>query len=120
MRWLFIAAGIVACAALIVVIIGALLPVAHTATRSAEVPAAPNQIWTAITDVSAFPTWRPDIVAVEQLPAGSWRERGRNGAITYQTTASAPPNRLVVRIVDKTLPFGGEWEYSVARGHFGR
>jgi len=35
MRWLLIAGGIVACIVLIVVVVGALLPVAHTAERTA-------------------------------------------------------------------------------------
>jgi hypothetical protein len=49
------------------------LPVAHTATRSAEVAAPPDRVWTLITDVAAFPTLRPDVTAVDQLSAGAWR-----------------------------------------------
>jgi uncharacterized protein YndB with AHSA1/START domain len=92
------------------------LPVAHTVERSAAIAAPPERVWSAITDVAAFPTWRPDVARVEQLSADSWREHGKHGAITYQVTASHPNSRLVVRIADKTLPFGGEWEYALGPG----
>lgn len=92
------------------------LPVSHTAERSAEVSAPPERIWAALTDVSAFPTWRPDVARVEQLPDRTWREHGKHGVITYQVAVAEAPTRLVVRIVDKTLPFGGEWEYRVGPG----
>jgi uncharacterized protein YndB with AHSA1/START domain len=116
MRWLLIAGGIVACIVLIVVVVGALLPVAHTAERTAEISAPPERVWKALTDVAAFPEWRPDVASVDQLPDETWREHGKNGVITYRVTAAEPPSRLVVRIADKSLPFGGEWEYRVAPG----
>ena len=92
------------------------LPVSHTAERSAEVSAPPERVWEALTNVSAFPQWRPDVASVDQLPDKTWREHGKHGAITYQVVAAEPPSRLVVRIVDKSLPFGGEWEYRVGTG----
>ena len=92
------------------------LPVAHTAERSAEISSPPDRIWAALTDVAAFPSWRPDVKSVEQLPDQTWREHGKHGAITYRVTMAEPPSRLVVRIVDESLPFGGEWEYRVTPG----
>ena len=44
----------------------------------------------------------------------SWRERGANGEITFAMTTFEPPTRLVTRIMDRDLPFGGEWEYVIA------
>lgn len=92
------------------------LPVSHTAERSAEISAPPERIWEALTNVSAFPTWRPDVTSVEQLPDQRWREHGKHGVITYRVMTAEPPSRLVVRIVDESLPFGGEWEYRVVPG----
>jgi len=92
------------------------LPVSHTAERTADVSAPPDRIWAALTDVSAFPAWRPDVTRVEQMPDQTWREHGTHGAITYRVTVAEPPSRLVVRIVDQHLPYGGEWEYRVAPG----
>lgn len=92
------------------------LPVSHVAERSAGISAPPGRIWAALTDVAAFPTWRSDVTRVEQLPDQTWREHGKHGTITYRVTAAEPPTRLVVRIVDDALPFGGEWEYRVSPG----
>lgn len=92
------------------------LPVSHTAERTADIAAPPERIWAALTDVRAFPSWRPDVTRVDQLPDQSWREHGKHGAITYRVTAAEQPSRLVVRIVDENLPYGGEWEYRIAPG----
>jgi hypothetical protein len=74
---------------LFVVIVGYLLPVKHVAVVSARVPATPEQVWGALTDVAAYPQWRGDVTSVEMLPADSghvaWRERGR-------TTRSRSPS----------------------------
>jgi len=48
--------GALAAAVVIVIAIGALLP------------AAPEAVWRAITDVAAFPAWRTDVKRVEVLP----------------------------------------------------
>ena len=103
---------------LFVVIVGYLLPVKHVAVVSARVPATPEQVWGALTDVAAYPKWRGDVASVEMLPADSghvaWRERGKNDAISFAIEQAEPPRRLVTRITDKSLPFGGGWEYEVA------
>jgi uncharacterized protein YndB with AHSA1/START domain len=84
---------------------------------SAAIPAKPEQVWGALTDVAAYPRWRGDVTSVEMLPADSghvtWREQGKNGAIAYVIEQAEPPMRLVTRITDKSLPFGGAWEYVV-------
>jgi uncharacterized protein YndB with AHSA1/START domain len=118
MKWALIAVGILVLLVVIVAGVGYTLPVAHTARRSAALRAAPAAVWTAITDVTAYPVWRGDVESVEVLaPVNgrqSWREKGKNGTITYATERVDPPTRLVTRIADTDLPFGGEWEYELA------
>jgi uncharacterized protein YndB with AHSA1/START domain len=108
---------------LAVVIIGLLLPVRHEATVSATIPAAPDAVWAVLTDPASYPTWRGDLTSVEMLPTDSghvaWREVGRNGAMTFVVEEAARPKRLVTRITDKSLPFGGSWEYLVSGGGAG-
>jgi hypothetical protein len=43
-----------------------------------------------------------------------WREVGGDGTITYERTEEQRPRRLVSRIADETLPFGGSWTYDLA------
>jgi len=103
---------------LFVVIVGYLLPVKHVAVVSARVPATPEQVWGALTDVATYPKWRGDVTSVEMLPTESghvaWRERGKNDVISFAIEQAQPPRRLVTRITDKSLPFGGGWEYEIA------
>jgi uncharacterized protein YndB with AHSA1/START domain len=117
MRIVVVLLAVVVGLALIVVVIGYLLPVKHVAIVAAQVPATPEQVWGALTDVAAYPTWRGDVTSVELLPTDSghvaWRERGKNDAITFAIEEADPPRRLVTRITDKSLPFGGGWEYVI-------
>jgi uncharacterized protein YndB with AHSA1/START domain len=102
---------------LVVVIIGYLLPVRHEATVSATIPAAPDVVWEALTNPANYAQWRGDVTSVEVLPTESghvaWREHGKNGAISYVIVLAEAPSRLVTRITDTSLPFGGSWEYLV-------
>ena len=103
---------------LVVVIVGYLLPVRHEATVSATIPAVPDVVWAVLTDPASYPSWRGDVTSVELLPTDSghvaWREQGRNGAIAFVVEQAERPTRLVTRITDKSLPFGGRWEYFVS------
>jgi uncharacterized protein YndB with AHSA1/START domain len=100
---------------LLVVLVGYLLPVRHEATVSATIPAAPDAVWAALTDPASYPTWRGDVTSVELLPTDSghvaWREQGKNGGIAFVVEEAERPTRLVTRITDRSLPFGGSWEY---------
>ena len=102
---------------LLVVVVGYLLPVKHVATVTAHVPATPEEMWQTLTDVAAYPKWRGDVTSVEMLSADSghvaWREHGKNGVISYAIDQAEAPRRLVTRITDKSLPFGGTWEYVI-------
>lgn len=96
--------------------IGAALPVRHTGRRSATFAAPPQQVFDTI---SGPPTWRPDVVRYEELPAHDgrrmWVEYGKGGSkMTYEVVESAAPNKLVTRIADPHLPFGGSWTYDIA------
>lgn len=113
MRWLLIALLTVVAIAIVVTAIGAMLPVAHTAARSVDLPAPPDRVWTALTDIVDYPKWRPGLTSVTLLSPTSWRETTHNGSMTYETVRSVPPHLLVTRIADRGLPFGGEWEYAI-------
>ena len=118
MRWLLVVLAVVAGVVLIVVVVGMILPKEHTARSHATIDAAPDSVWHALTDVAAFPTWRDDVSRVEMLPSTNgrkgWREVGKQGTIAFEESSADPPRRLITRIADPTLPFGGSWTYDVA------
>ena len=102
-----------------VAVIGALLPKRHVAVRRARYRQHPEAIWEAITNFVAFPSWRPDVKSVEALPARDghvlFLEKGRNGDITMEIMEAVKPSRLVGRIADPELAFGGSWTYVISR-----
>jgi hypothetical protein len=115
LRWALYIAGALALIVLVVFVIGYLLPVAHVASRHATFTAPPERVFAVLTEVNEFPAWRPDVHAVEVLSAEPlrWRERGGNGDITFEVQERIVPARLVTRIADPTLPFGGTWTFEL-------
>jgi uncharacterized protein YndB with AHSA1/START domain len=119
MKWILVPLGIIVSIIAVVVVIGALLPREHTATRAARYKEPPAAIWQAITDYNKFPEWRKGVERVEPLPAasgkGGWVEYVKGaGRIPLEVDESVPPRRLVVHIADPNLPFGGTWTYEIA------
>ena len=117
MRWVLGIAGLLVVLVLVVCVIGYLLPKSHVASASARFAAPPASIWSSLTDVAAFPKWRPGVVRVELLPdedgQRGWRELAKHDAVTYRVVESVPPRRLVIRIADQNLPYGGSWTYDL-------
>jgi hypothetical protein len=117
MKWTLIVVGGIAALIALVAVGGLLLPRDHVAAMSARVAATPESVWATLTDPVSFPSWRRDVTKVEMLPAAatgpSWREHSSDGRITFVTDVLEPPHRMVGRIADKTLPFGGSWEYRI-------
>jgi len=114
MRWIFIILGVLALLVALVCVIGALLPRHHTATRSAYFKAKPEAVWAVISDPAHFKEWRPELKDVQVLDDKSWREVDWHGqAITFEAIERIPPRRLVTRITDRNLPFGGTWTQEI-------
>jgi len=117
MRWVLGIAGLLVALVLVACVIGYMLPKSHVASASARFTASPDSIWTSLTDVNAFPTWRPNVSRVELLPDENgqrgWREFGKHDAVSYRVSESVPPRRLVTRIADQNLPYGGTWTYEL-------
>ena len=117
-KWTLIAGLVLVVLLLAVLVVGWLLPEKHHATRQAMLLAPPEAVWTLISDVDAFPSWRNDVKSVERLPdrggRAVWIEQGSGGKVTYAVEEIQPPRRLVVRIADRDLPFGGAWTYEIA------
>ena len=122
-KWLIIAALTVAGIVMMAALVGFLLPKSHRASREQVFAASPEALWSAITNVDAFPQWRTDITKVQVLPDRDgrrmWIEEGRSGKMTFVVEASDPPRRLVTRIADPRLPFGGTWTYDITPSNGG-
>ena len=117
MKILLVILGVLVATLVIIIAVGALLPKEHVVSRSARYRQTPEAIWQTINDYRSFPVWRTDVVKVEPI-AGSegrtaWKEFSRNGAIPFEIVESQAPSKLVTRIADPNLPFGGTWTYQI-------
>jgi hypothetical protein len=117
MIWLLIGpVALLATLILLVVVIGLSLPKSRVATRRARFKQRPEIIWDTI---SGPPSWRSDLKSYEMLPqsngAVQWREVDRRGdSILFERVEASPPQRLVNRIADPKLPFGGSWTHEIS------
>ena len=118
MKIVLVAGAVLAAVILIVVTVGYALPVRHTAARERLLRADPGVVFAAISMPSEFPRWRTGVKSVEPLPPvngkQSFREIGSDGTITYVYDEVVPGQRLVSRIADKSLPFGGSWTFELS------
>jgi uncharacterized protein YndB with AHSA1/START domain len=116
-RYLLIVAAALGAIVLVVLLVGWSLPVKHTATGEATFRSSPESLYRLITDVDRFPQWRSSVKRIERLPdsAGKtrFREIGSDGTILYEVDSAVPGQRLVTRIADRSLPFGGSWTYEL-------
>lgn len=115
MKIALIVLAVLAGLVLLMLLVGALLPRAHSATSTATYAAAPEQVWKAITDWREIPRWRPEVTAVEEFEdkqgRKGWIERSRFGRLPLVVERSEPPRLFIGRIADPDLPFGGTWTY---------
>ena len=116
LRTLILILGVLVALLLLLIAIGYALPIGHVATRETRLGAPPERVFGVLREVEKFPAWRSDVTSVEVLattPALRWRERGDND-IVFEMEAVEPPGKMVTRIADKTLPFGGSWTYELS------
>lgn len=103
--------------AILVAFVGWSLPVKHRAARQAFLSATPESVYAVISAPRDFPSWRSKVKSVEMLPESehhtSYRETGDDGTIAYVVDEAIPARRLVTRIADPSLPFGGTWTYEL-------
>lgn len=114
MKWLLVAGVVVVALVAIVFAVGMILPVGHTATRTAQVSRAPEEVWGLIATPERFPAWRSGIKSASSLQSegrwSGWREEGKFGPMAYAVVEADAPRRLVARI-EGEKSFGGTWTY---------
>lgn len=117
MRWvLWIGGGIVGLAG-VVALVGAMLPVRHTASRRAKFRASPDALYAVI---AGPPDWRTGVKNFGVLPEANgrrqwWEEDTHRNKVTFEEVEARPGARLVTRIADRGLPFGGAWTFDITR-----
>jgi len=97
-------------------LVGVMLPKDHEARGSEEFRAAPPVVYAVISDFARYPEWRTGVTRVDvqddpQRPLVT--EHGSAGVIPYRVEQNQPPSKLVMRIADPNLGFGGTWTFEI-------
>jgi uncharacterized protein YndB with AHSA1/START domain len=111
------AVGALVALVLVMLAVGYMLPQGHHVWRERTFAVPPDRLFARISSPVEFPTWRSGVRQVEVLPAEAGKDRFRevsaDGTILYEVEERVPPQRLVIRIADRDLPFGGRWIYEL-------
>lgn len=114
MKLILILLGVLVAAIALIVIVGAVLPRKHVATRTATLRATPDDVFRLI---SGPQDWRADLREYkffDQDRHHMVRETDKHGqTITYEIVQSQPPTLLKRTIADKSLPFSGSWMWRI-------
>ena len=117
MKWILWIFVVLAGFLILITLIGWLLPKDHVATRQGRYRQPPEAIWKAISDVDAMPSWREGLKSVKHLPKKNGLpahlEITDMGEIPLETVEMTPPRKLINRITDPKLPFGGTWTFEI-------
>ena len=118
LKWAGLVVLVLAGSALLVAVVGLLLPRAHVASRSAVVHGTPDAVFARVGDPVASAPWRTSLSGIEVLPPVEgrvrWVEVSGGDRITFEFVERRSPDRLVTRIADPDLPFGGTWTFELA------
>lgn len=98
----------------VMALIGLALPRAHVAARQVTLAKSPGEVWRALTELDAYPTWRRGLKKIEHVDPTRFRELGSQGPILYEVIEDRPHELRITRIADDKLPFGGRWIYELA------
>lgn len=101
----------------VIVVSGYMLPRSHVASREKTLTAPPAAVYDVIVRTADYPQWRNGVLRVDELAPveekRSYREVSGSDAITYVVDEEVPGKRVVTRIADPSLPFGGSWTFEI-------
>lgn len=89
MRWIVYAVLALAAVVFVVAAVGALLPVKHSASRTAHVALPPDRLYKLLTEIEF-------------------------GDVPVRTERQEPPSLLVTRVDPSNKSFGGTWTFRIA------
>ena len=100
----------------IMALIGSMLPQTHDVRRSLFLHKPPREVYAVVRDFASAPKWRNDLkqVEVDEKPGGPvyFREIGKNDTVNYELMEDSPDQRMVTKIRDTDLGYGGTWTYN--------
>ena len=106
--------GVIVLLAVVMAVVGSRLPKDHIASRSIVLHRSPKEVYDVVRDFGSAPSWRSGVksVEVQTQPDGKvhFREVGSD-TIDYEVAEDVPGQKLVTRILNTDLGYGGKWTY---------
>lgn len=103
--------------ALLLTLVGALLPVQHVATVRIALSQPPEAVYDVVTDVTRATEWRTGLDSLRVVDAGPplrWRESSSMGTIEFARVDAIAPRMVRAEIQGaKEQGFGGTWTWDI-------
>lgn len=115
-RWVLWIVGGLAALGAATYALGFALPRDHVAQSSRLIPMPIEQAAARIRNVRAYPEWRGDIaleITGESEGAVAYIENQDGDRVSYRLTEPERGRRFVAVITDDTLPYGGQWTFTL-------
>jgi uncharacterized protein YndB with AHSA1/START domain len=117
MKWILVVLAVLLGLVALIALVGLFVPREHRASCRARFRAAPEALYAVLADFEGYPAWRGDVKAVRRLDAIGDRpafvEETSQGPRTYTIEQAEPGRKLVLRIADENLPYGGTWTFAL-------
>ena len=117
LKWAGMVLGGLVALGVVLYVAGLFIPVSHVASSSVRLRQPVDSIWRTVRALEESASWWPAISAMERLPDKDgrevWLQRQTTGDLAMEVMESTEPVRLVMRIADDRLPFGGTWTYEI-------
>jgi hypothetical protein len=115
MKWIFISLGILIALVAIIYLIGSLMNVKHVATIEREFKKVDvAAILAAITNYKEYASWRSGIKELTVDSLNHWTEKNSHGdKVSYRLEVIDEKGKLITRILNKDLDYGGFWEFTI-------
>src|ERR1041385_1263241 len=91
----------------IMMLLGRMLPVKHTASQSKLFISSCNEVWNVVTDVTHWKSWLSDLKDLSITNDSTFVADG----VEYAISNSVPGVSFTTTIITKDLPYGGMWHY---------
>jgi uncharacterized protein YndB with AHSA1/START domain len=116
-KYVLIVLGALVGLALLVTLIGAMMPREHTVTSEIVVRKPIDSVYATLRDFAGMPAWWKDLKVSERVAGVSgerWRQESGGFVMQLDIVSENPPLGFVTKIVEeKGAPFGGEWTYAL-------
>lgn len=115
MRILFIVGLSLVGLAVVVTVVGALMPRAHVATSEITLKQPIDTVYRALRDIGGMKAWWTDLKVSERVggvPGERWKQEASGFAMQIDIVDDTPPAGFTTKIVEeKGAAFGGVWRY---------